>query len=221
MTINTEDLINSIMASFDRIEYIKSEDIPGIDLYMDQVTTFMESHMRDKTRHPKEDKILTKTMINNYAKNDLLPPPVKKKYSKEHMLVLIFIYYFKNILSIGDIQNLLHPLTDRYFGKAGAADLTAIYDEVFRYEEEEVEMLKKDVAERYRMSQNTFEDVDGKDREFLQYFSFICMLSFDVYMKKQLIEKMIDELAMKTAAAKEEAKKPDPKKEKGKSKESK
>ena len=115
----------------------------------------------------------------------------------------------------------MNPLTDRYFGKAGAADLTAIYDEVFRYEEEEVEMLKKDVAERYRMSQNTFEDVDGKDREFLQYFSFICMLSFDVYMKKQLIEKMIDELAMKTAAAKEEEKKPDPKKEKGKSKESK
>lgn len=214
MTINTEDLINSIMASFDRIEYIKSEDIPNIDLYMDQVTTFMESRMRDKTRNPQEDKILTKTMINNYAKNDLLPPPVKKKYSKEHMLVLIFIYYFKNILSIGDIQNLLNPLTDRYFGKSGAADLTRIYDEVFRYEEKQVEMLKRDVSERYRMSQNTFEDVAEKDKEFLQYFSFICMLSFDVYMKKQLIEKMIDELAQKTAEAKAETKKPDSKKEK-------
>ena len=46
-------------------------------------------------------------MINNYAKNDLLPPPIKKKYSKEHVLLLIFIYYYKGILSISDIQKVL------------------------------------------------------------------------------------------------------------------
>ena len=92
MTINTEDLLNSIMESLDRVEYIKAEDIPNIDLYMDQVTTFMDSKLKASLRHPNEDKILTKTMINNYAKNDLLPPPIKKKYSKEHVLLLIFIY---------------------------------------------------------------------------------------------------------------------------------
>ena len=207
MTINTEDLLNSIMASFDRIDYIKSEDIPNIDLYMDQVTTFMDSHMRAKTRNPEEDKILTKTMINNYAKNDLLPPPVKKKYSKEHMLVLIFIYYFKNILSIGDIQNLLNPLTDRFFGKSEAFDLTKVYDEVFRFEEAQVEALKKDVTERYKLSQNSFSDAPEDAQEFLQYFSFICLLSFDVYVKKQLIEKLIDELAQKKEESKPEPKK--------------
>ena len=46
MTINTEDLLNSILASLDRIEYIRAEDIPDIDLYMDQVTTFMEAHLK-------------------------------------------------------------------------------------------------------------------------------------------------------------------------------
>ncbi len=216
MTINTEDLLNSIMASFDRIDYIKSEDIPNIDLYMDQVTTFMDSHMREKTRNPQEDKILTKTMINNYAKNDLLPPPVKKKYSKEHMLVLIFIYYFKNILSIGDIQNILNPLTERFFGKTGEFDLTKVYDEVFRWEDQQVEVLKKDVTERYKMAQDSFKDAPEDAQEFLQYFSFICLLSFDVYVKKQLIEKLIDELAQKTETPAAE-----PKKEKAKSKESK
>ena len=68
MTINTEDLLSSIMESLDRIAYIKPEDIPNIDLYMDQVTTFMESRLKSATRNPEEDKILTKTMINNYAK---------------------------------------------------------------------------------------------------------------------------------------------------------
>ena len=82
MTIDNDDLLNSILSSLDRIEYISPDDIPNIDLYMDQVTTFMDNRLRPTSRYPEEDKILTKTMINNYAKNDLLPPPVKKKYSK-------------------------------------------------------------------------------------------------------------------------------------------
>ena len=82
MTISIEDLLNSIVESLDRIDYIKTEDIPNIDLYMDQVTTLMDSKLKHATRYPEEDKILTKTMINNYTKNNLLPPPVKKKYSK-------------------------------------------------------------------------------------------------------------------------------------------
>ena len=127
MTINTEDMLNSILASISRIDYIKPEDIPGIDLYMDQVTTFMEKNLQSSKRYP-EDKILTKTMINNYAKNNLLPPPVKKKYSKEHMFLLIFIYYFKNILSINDIQTLLQPITGKYFDTDEDFDLTAIYN---------------------------------------------------------------------------------------------
>ena len=94
MKINADDLLNSIIASLDRVQFISSEDIPNIDLYMDQVTTFMDSRLRNTVRDEAEDKVLTKTMINNYAKNNLLPPPVKKKYSREHVLLLIFIYSF-------------------------------------------------------------------------------------------------------------------------------
>ena len=79
MTIDTENLLKSILESLERIEHIKPEDIPGIDLYMDQVTTFMDTRLKSTARYPGDDKILTKTMINNYAKNDLLPSPVKKK----------------------------------------------------------------------------------------------------------------------------------------------
>ena len=119
MTIDTENLLNSIMESLSRIEYIRPEDIPDIELYMDQVTTFMDSRLRATTRNPGDNKVLTKTMINNYAKNDLLPPPIRKKYSREHVLLLIFIYYFKGVMSINDIQVLLKPITDKYFGKEG------------------------------------------------------------------------------------------------------
>ena len=195
MTIDTENLLNSIWDSLSRIEYIRPEDIPDIDLYMDQVTTFIDSRLRTTTRNPDDDKVLTKTMINNYAKNDLLPPPARKKYSKEHVLVLIFIYYFKGVMSINDIQVLLKPITDKYFGKKGTFDLEAVYQEVFGMEKEEVELLKEDVRRNYLKAQQTFQGAPQEDQDFLQKFSFICLLSFDVYVKKLMIEKMVDDLA--------------------------
>lgn len=191
MKIDEKDILNSILDSLSRIDYIKPEELPNIDLYMDQVTTFMDDQLSISKRHP-DDKVLTKTMINNYAKNNLLPPPVKKKYSKEHLLALIFIYYFKNILSIGDIQEILNPITDQYFASDLDFNLEAIYSEVFRLEESEILNMQKDLTRKYQTSQQTFTDLPKEEQENLQRFSFICMLSFDVYLKKQLIENLID-----------------------------
>ena len=202
MTIDRDDLLNSILASLGRIKHIELEDIPNIDLYMDQVTTFMDKKLKSTVRHPEEDKILTKTMINNYAKNNLLPPKKKKKYSKEHMILLIFIYYYKGILSINDIQTLLRPVTEKYFKAGGEISLGMVYEEVFGLEREEVGSLREDIVKKFEISQNTFQDAPKEDQEILQMFSFICMLSYDVYVKKLLIEKMVDSFG--TAVAKEE-----------------
>lgn len=207
MKIDSDDLLKSILDSLDHIKYIHPEDVPGIDLYMDQVTTFMDRKLRTSSRYPDEDKILTKTMINNYAKNDLLPAPVKKKYSKEHILVLIFIYYYKNILSIGDIQKLLKPITDQFFDCSGEFGIEEIYNEVFSMQREEVELLKRDVVEKYKKAQGTFADAPEKNQEFLKQFSFICLLTFDVYVKKLMIEKMIDELFTEPASNDKKSKK--------------
>ena len=189
--MNTKQFLSDILDEFNKIDYVKPEDIPNIDLYMDQVTTFMDSQLATSKRH-EDDKILTKTMINNYAKNDLLPPPEKKKYSKEHVLMLIFIYYFKNILSINDIQTLLTPITQKYFKSMTEKDMTYIYNEVFSMEKEQIESLKKDLLRKYKTAQDTFGDADEEDQANLKRFSFICLLSFDVYVKKMMIEHIID-----------------------------
>ena len=191
MTIDSENILNSILSSLERIDYIKPTEIPNIDLYMDQVTTFMEEHLQSSKRYP-DDKILTKTMINNYAKNKLLPSPEKKRYSKEHVLMLIFIYYFKNILSINDIQTLFTPIVQKYFKSMTEKDMTYIYNEVFSMEKDQIESLKKDLLRKYKTAQGTFKDADEEDQEILKRFSFICLLSFDVYVKKMMIEHLID-----------------------------
>ncbi len=87
MDKKVRDGILSVIEDMKRIDYIKPADVPNIDLYMDQVTTFMDKHL-ETTRRYTEDKLLTKTMINNYTKNNLLPSPSKKKYTKDHIYSL-------------------------------------------------------------------------------------------------------------------------------------
>ena len=210
-----KDFLAQLQEKLKSIDYVKTEDIPNIGLYMDQVTTFMDEQLEACKRYD-GDKILTKTMINNYAKNNLLPAPEKKKYSKEHVLTLLFIYYFKNLLSISDIQALLNPITDSYFGNKDDFNMEDVYNEVFHLEKEESGKLLKDLGKKYFIAQHTFEQFPEEDRSFLQKFSFICLLSYDVYIKKMVIESMIDELHQTETSKKETSSKSEKKKDSSK-----
>lgn len=189
-----EELYQELLSRIEFLDYIQPGDIPAIDLYMDQVTTFMEKHL-SRTKRNSEDKVLTKTMINNYAKNDLLPPPVKKKYSSEHILMLILIYYFKNILSINDIKTVLNPIAEQYFQSEEGLCLTDIYQELFSRGDLQLAQVQQDTQQIWQAASQLFPDVEEDERETLQRFAFISFLSFDVYMKKRMIESVIDELA--------------------------
>lgn len=191
MHSESRQLLNELLKTYSRLDYVKPEDIPDIDLYVDQVTTFIDSHLESVKRSP-EDKLLTKTMINNYTKNHVLPSPDKKKYSRDHLLMLIYIYYFKSFLSIKDIQTLLKPITEKYFGKDTDTSFFDIYKELVTMGQAESRNLFKDILSKYSASQKIFADAPEEDREALQSFAFICLLSFDVYVKKLLIEKFID-----------------------------
>lgn len=205
--------LRELLERLNKVSYVRPEELPDIDLYMDQVTTFMDQHLESSKRYP-EDKLLTKTMINNYTKNDLLPSPDKKKYSKEHMYLLILIYYMKNVLSITDIQAILKPLNERFFGGAGEVSLDAIYAEILGIQKVQTDAVAKDVIRKYTASQRAFENVgDEGQQDFLRRLSLICLLSFDISMKRQLIEQMIDTefapLAAKEKGKAEKEKKPE------------
>ena len=191
--MKNREMYNKLIRNLLKMDYIRSREIPNIDLYMDQVTTFMEEHLKSGKRY-EQDKILTKTMINNYAKNHLLPAPEKKKYSKDHLLLLIFIYYFKSYLSINDIQTILNPITESFFENEEGMGMEKIYEEVFSYEKRSMRALIEDLNDSFHMAMSSFKDAPEEKQEYLQMFTFICILSFDVYLKKQMIETIIDEM---------------------------
>ena len=194
--LSNRDMLKKILRRIREASYVEPEDIPSIELYMDQVTTFMDEHLKNNKRHP-SDKALTKTMINNYTKNRLLPAPVKKKYSKEHMLLLLFIYYFKNLLTFSDIENIFKPITNLHFSnkEKSGIDLEDIYKEIIRLNKPDVYELQKDIIRKFKKAGKSFEGADKEQREQLILFAFICDLAFDVYMKKQIIEQISDYLA--------------------------
>lgn len=192
MDNDSRNKLNQMLHQLSEIDYVHVEDIPNIDLYMDQVLTFLDQEL-GTVREATEDKAMTKTMINNYTKNQILPPPEKKKYSRDHMLNLIFIYYLKNFLSMKDIKNILDPVNERYFGAAEGMDFYGIYKEIVGMESLGSKDLVKDVIKKYNVSREAFNEQSEEDKKILQDFTFICLLSFDVFVKKMMIEQFIAE----------------------------
>ena len=85
------------------------EELPNIDLYMDQVVSLIEEHLTNlvSSKDNKDDKVITKTMINNYVKHGILTPPINKKYNRTHLARLIVICILKQVYSINDIDSLI------------------------------------------------------------------------------------------------------------------
>lgn len=100
-----EEIIKSAVNDSD----ICIEDIPSIDLYMDQIMTLIREKYASNKRFS-DDKLLTKTMINNYSKEGLIKPVKGKKYSREHIVQMLMIYSMKNTLSIQEIKSVFEGI---------------------------------------------------------------------------------------------------------------
>lgn len=187
--MQSEDLINQVL---EEIESFNIDDIPNIDLYMDQVTTYLNGKFNTSKRHD-DDKLLTKTMINNYAKSRLLPPPEKKKYSKDHMIILILIFFFKNVISINDIQTIVTPLLKDYYNNDYIPNSLEDVTNAFLNHVQKSDLIEPLIKE-FKNSQNIFGDLESSDRESIETIGLIATLSYDMYIRKRLIEKLIDSL---------------------------
>ncbi|AAK78857.1 hypothetical protein BJV85_003127 [Clostridium acetobutylicum] len=163
---------------------IKNHEIPDIDLYMDQVTSFMENKLKAFKRSD-DDIILTKTMINNYTKNKLIAPPIKKKYSKENMMMLIFIYHLKQTLSIGDIGDLLNFMVSSTDG----INIDDLYDKFLLAQKNSSASFIKGLDDKLNFLDKTNTEDKTKNE---QLFLLISELILSANIQKRMAEKIID-----------------------------
>jgi DNA-binding transcriptional MerR regulator len=172
-------------------------DIPDIDLYVDQVTGFIEKKLAQQKRHPK-DKLLTKTMINNYAKAGILIPPRQKKYSRQHIETLLMLYNAKQILSINDISllfSILHKPGDKHSeteenGTHPFIDL--VYSLVQEINNDQAEQLQEICEEKMDLIKEKTGSVEGETGELIEWFLLAMYLVSQAAVQKRMAEAIID-----------------------------
>lgn len=153
-----EDLIE-LLTKCNFKEKIELEDLPEIDLYVDQVIQLFESKLSE-TKRKEDDKVLTKTMINNYSKAKLLMSVKNKKYSKEHLILMSLIYELKGSLSINDIKILLEKTVNKY-EKEEDGNIRNIYKKY-------LSICSKDEEEVYKNVESKIGSIAG-DKEDIGY----------------------------------------------------
>lgn len=185
------DLLIDLLNSLNLDEEIEYEEIPSIDLYMDQVITLFENNLSGNKRS-EEDKILTKTMINNYAKDKLLMSIKNKKYSKEHIILMILIYNLKQSLSIADIKYLISPLVKDIEGNKDI-EVSKLYKNYLNIKALDIEINEKLVKDKYEAIGSMVKNEDEKSKEYEVILLTALSLINTANIQKRLAEKVIDE----------------------------
>lgn len=170
---------------------LEIDDIPNIDLYMDQVTTFIEQSLNSYKRSA-DDKILTKTMINNYTKAKIFPPPVKKKYTRIHIMLLVIIYHLKSILSIHDIGILLSPILPASVLDEESKKIEELYKCVIEIQKATFNNLKSSAMGNGESILKEMEIIQGVSDETVKKILLVLILTGRAYAEKRLAELILD-----------------------------
>ncbi|MEI4768285.1 DUF1836 domain-containing protein [Psychrobacillus sp. FJAT-51614] len=179
--INSDEILKKLAIESN----IRQEEIPDIDLYMDQVIQLFDSKFMKSLRN-EEEKVLTKTMINNYAKGKLFIPIKNKKYSKEHIMLISMIYQLKGALSINDIKAILAPVNERI--EKENFDLESFYSTLIELQQKNI----NNITDQIKIQEHEIEMLENDDQ--LKQILFISALSNMSNAFRKAAEILVDDL---------------------------
>lgn len=171
---------------------LSDKDIPDIDLYMDQVIQLFENKFAETKRIP-EEKILTKTMINNYSKGKLFFSIKDKKYSKEHIMLINMIYEMKTVLSISDIKHTLTKLNKEI--TTNDFELELFYKTTQELSVNNVESFTQDSMQLNKEVKEKAEKLKEEDSDYFEKLLLILSLVNRSNYYRRAAEKIVDQLA--------------------------
>ena len=195
MDYNKESL-NKLVEEIIGAKDISLMEIPCVDLYMDQVTTFFNEKLGSLRRN-EEDKILTKTMINNYTKGKVLMPAKNKKYTNEHMILLTLIYNLKQTISINDINTIFDPIIDIKAPQSMSIPLKDLYNNFLAIKEVQNQEFAADIDKDTEFIKERIKEMGKKDGELIELILMILLLINKANMQKRMAEKLIDNFLKK------------------------
>lgn len=197
------DIAQAISQATEKIaasQLLNADDIPKIDLYMEQVLSLLEQEMGNSLRR-EDEVVFTKTMVNNYTKEGVLPRPEKKKYNKQHIIMLAYIFVLKQILSIQDVKAFFSLLTD----DDSLEPLYSIFYETVNDYREEYSRLVDNRLEKIE-EKLASHGVQNDEMKLMMFISLLCVEAFANKMicSRLLADVQTDKESEETAAAKKE-----------------
>lgn len=148
------DSINKILDHWlddlSQFSYKDYKDLPDIDLYMDQVVTFLEKQLAI-FQTSSLDKQITSSMINNYVKGEVVSAPISKKYNREHLALIEEVCTLKQVLTIAEVKQII----DERYRKDGAQK-----DEIF---DSFKNLLNEKIEESIQVTKNALADIEDND----------------------------------------------------------
>ena len=194
----SEKALAQLINELSLTEDIKLSEIPDIELYMEQLTTFIGSRLEGHKEHT-EDKVLTKTMINNYTKAGIVMPPVNKKYNKRHVIMLILVYYLKNILSIKEIKSLFSPVLNNIATpEDDMIPLEEIYETFLEVKNIELASFSDELIDKLGTIKAKTGALGKEGKEKAKLFLIVIMLAAQADAHKKLAEKIIEKYFQET-----------------------
>ena len=195
MNYNKESL-NELVDEIIGAKDISLIEIPCVDLYMDQITTFFNEKLGSLKRN-EEDKILTKTMINNYTKGKVLMPAKNKKYTKEHIILLTLIYNLKQTISINDINTIFDPIIDMKAPRNISIPLEDLYNSFLDIKEVQNKEFARDIDKDSEFIKEKIKEMGKEDGELIELILMVLLLINKSNMQKRMAEKLIDNFLRK------------------------
>ncbi len=183
--------INDLISALEPDNQLTLEEIPDLDLYMDQVIQLFEKKFSSSKRND-DEKVLTKTMINNYAKGKLLFPIKNKKYSKEHLILISLIYQLKGVLSINDIKTVLDRINTRIHEEDFGID--PLYNSFLHLSGLNAARFTEDIKGCASEVKEEVAHMKEKDEDHMEHVLLIASLVNMSNLYRRAAERLVDEI---------------------------
>lgn len=192
-----EEFVRNMVEEFIAKGKISVNDFPDMEIYMDQAETFLNKELGIYKKSEK-DKVITKTMIGNYVKHNMLPRPVNKKYSKDHLILLTLIFYLKGTFQMEEIEKIVKPLIDNYNSEFDEKiDLAALYGSILEVQAAEEETLTRSINQIMEDCKYQLRETQLSDDDMLELFMLIVNLSMKADAQKFFAHKLLQEYILK------------------------
>ncbi len=184
--------IDSKIKSLHLEKQLTLDDLPQVDLYMDQVIQLFEGIYEDTLRNDAE-KVLTKTMINNYSKGKLLFPIKNKKYTNDHLLLMSLIYQLKGGLCITDIKTSLDKINKKVV-EEDEFPLSDLYRSYLTLANQNIVTFEQNVNQSVEHVESEISGLEGVNLESMERFLLVCSFIHMSNLYRRVAQMLVDEM---------------------------